>query len=319
MIRLKALLMEGNVFTPEFLDTIKGWENNKDYTPGGWNKKKERWYPHNSPEGGTKTIGYGHKLTNSDISSNRFANGLTDAEALALFRDDLKTAEAKAKLLINTYDKLPTEVKQALINSCYRGELGTKKTPKTLELMNQGKWDIAAREYLNHSEYQSAGADSTVKKRMNWNYEQFRNLAKSEKSIEAPTTTDTQTSQPIGKTVYPTKKNGYVNVRSESYVDNGIIDNLDTKVMYPKPVGYIKQVVTGEDGNTWYEVVLMNKDTGYVRADSVTMTNESEYQVQPGDTLTKIAANKNTTVDNILKKNPGLDPTKLQIGQKIKI
>ena len=63
----------------------------------------------------------------------------------------------------------------------------------------------------------------------------------------------------------------------------------------------------------------MNKDTGYVRADSVTMTNESEYEVQPGDTLTKIAANKNTTVDNIQKKNPGLDPTKLQIGQKIKI
>jgi LysM repeat protein/GH24 family phage-related lysozyme (muramidase) len=319
MIRLKALLMEGIVFTSEFLELIKKWENDKAFSRSGWNEKKKRWYPHPSPEGGLKTIGYGHKIQSAAEQSMYERNGLSDAEAEELFRDNLKTAEAKAKLLINTYDKLPTEVKQALINACYRGELGTKKTPNTLKLMNQGKWDIAAREYLNHSEYQSAKPDSTVKKRMNWNYEQFRNLAKSEKSIEAPTTTDTQTSQPIGKTVYPTKKNGYVNVRSQSYVDNGIIDNLDTKVMYPKPVGYIKQVVTGEDGNTWYEVVLMNKDTGYVRADAVTMTNESEYEVQSGDTLTKIATNKNTTVDNILKKNPGLDPTKLQIGQKIKI
>lgn len=313
--------MEGTVFTSEFLEKLKKWENSKTFSRSGWNEKKKRWYPHPSPEGGLKTIGYGHKIQSAAEQSMYERIGLSDAEAEELFRDNLKTAEARAKLLINTYDKLPTEVKQALINACYRGELSTTETPKTLNLMNQGKWDIAAREYLNHSEYRAAKADSSVKTRMNWNYEQFLNLGKSDKSSDdsAPTKTNTQTSQLIGKTVYPTKKNGYVNVRSQSYVDNGIIDNLDTKVMYPKPVGYIKQVVTGEDGNTWYEVVLMNKDTGYVRADSVAMTNESEYQVQSGDTLTKIASNKNTTVDNIQKKNPGLDPTKLQIGQKIKI
>lgn len=123
----------------------------------------------------------------------------------------------------------------------------------------------------------------------------------------------------IGKTVYPTKKNGFVNVRSESYVDNGMIDNLNLKVMYPKPVGYIKQVVTGEDGNTWYQVVLMNKETGYVRADVVTTTNESQYEIKPGDTLTKIASDNKTTIEDILKKNPGLEADKIQVGQKIKI
>ena len=123
----------------------------------------------------------------------------------------------------------------------------------------------------------------------------------------------------IGKTVYPTKKNGFVNVRSQSYVDNGLIDNLNLKVMYPKPVGYVKQVVTGEDGNTWYQVVLMNKETGYVRSDVVTTTNESQYEIQSGDTLTKIAQDNNTTVDDIIKKNPGLQPDKIKDGQKIKI
>jgi LysM repeat protein len=123
----------------------------------------------------------------------------------------------------------------------------------------------------------------------------------------------------IGKTVYPTKKNGFVNVRSQSYVDNGLIDNLNLKVIYPKPVGYIKQVVTGEDGNTWYEVVLMNKETGYVRSDVVTTINESQYEIKSGDTLTKIASENNTTVEDILQKNQGLQADKIRVGQKIKI
>lgn len=308
MIRLKSLLMEGTVFTPEFLEKVMRWENS---IKAGWDERKQRWFPHSSVEGGNKTIAYGHKLTNKDVSSGRFNSGITDAEATQLLKSDLDSAAEKAQILVPKFTTLPDTVKQALTNAAYRGEL--KPTHRTVKLMNAGQWDAAANEYLNNNEYKTSPG---VQKRMNWNYEQFLNLAKSGKSFDDSSKTQTSL---IGKTVYPTKKNGYVNVRSESYVDNGIIDNLDTKVMYPKPVGYIKQVVTGEDGNTWYEVVLMNKDTGYVRADAVTMTNESEYEVQSGDTLTKIATNKNTTVDNILKKNPGLDPTKLQIGQKIKI
>jgi len=318
MIRLKSLLMEGTVFTPEFLDKIKNWENNKKFPGSGWNEKKQRWYPHPSPEGGLKTIGYGHKIKSAAEQSMYERTGLSDAEAEELLRTNLEGAAQKAMALVPKFTALPDTVKQALTNAAYRGEI--RSTHQTIKLINQGNWKAAAAEYLNNTEYKQTKSNS-IRNRMNWNYEQFLNLAKSDKSSDdsAPTKTNTQTSQLIGKTVYPTKKNGYVNVRSESYVDNGIIDNLDTKVMYPKPVGYIKQVVTGEDGNTWYEVVLMNKDTGYVRADAVAMTNESEYEVQSGDTLTKIATNKNTTVDNILKKNPGLDPSKLQIGQKIKI
>lgn len=138
-------------------------------------------------------------------------------------------------------------------------------------------------------------------------------------------TNETETSKPIesgnliGKTVYPLKKNGSVNVRSETYVDNGIIDNLIATVDYPKPVGYIKQVVKGEDGEKWYQVVLMNKELGYVKSDVVTTTNESQYEIKSGDTLIDIAKNNNTTVENILKKNPGLNANELQIGQKINI
>jgi len=43
------------------------------------------------------------------------------------------------------------------------------------------------------------------------------------------------------------------------------------------------------------------------------------YIVKSGDTLGGIANKNKTTVDAILKKNPGLNPDKLSIGQKIKL
>jgi len=47
-----------------------------------------------------------------------------------------------------------------------------------------------------------------------------------------------------------------------------------------------------------------------------------EYVVQPGDTLSAIIAayrqnNIKVTVEQVLKANPGLDPNKLRVGQKI--
>lgn len=43
------------------------------------------------------------------------------------------------------------------------------------------------------------------------------------------------------------------------------------------------------------------------------------YEIQEGDTFWSIAKGLNITVDNIKKANPDLDPTKLQVGQKINL
>lgn len=48
-------------------------------------------------------------------------------------------------------------------------------------------------------------------------------------------------------------------------------------------------------------------------------TNETEYTVMGGETLSGIANRHNTTVDAILAKNPGLKPDTIKAGQKIKI
>jgi LysM repeat protein len=43
------------------------------------------------------------------------------------------------------------------------------------------------------------------------------------------------------------------------------------------------------------------------------------YTVESGDTLGGIAAKYRTTVDELLKLNPGIDPTALRVGQQIRV
>jgi LysM repeat protein len=50
-----------------------------------------------------------------------------------------------------------------------------------------------------------------------------------------------------------------------------------------------------------------------------TVDANGNYSVAPGDTLAKIARKFATKIDTLEAENPGLDPTKLKVGQKIKI
>jgi LysM repeat protein len=50
-----------------------------------------------------------------------------------------------------------------------------------------------------------------------------------------------------------------------------------------------------------------------------TVDANGNYAVAPGDTLSKIAKKFAVRPDAVLAENPGLEPTKLKVGQKIKI
>ncbi|HYY03272.1 MAG TPA: LysM domain-containing protein [Gaiellaceae bacterium] len=50
-----------------------------------------------------------------------------------------------------------------------------------------------------------------------------------------------------------------------------------------------------------------------------TVTAARYYTVQSGDTLGAIAARENTTVDELLRLNPGIDPKALHAGQRIRV
>ena len=65
-------------------------------------------------------------------------------------------------------------MKIAIINAVYRGDIGTK----TAQLIKNKDWCKVADEYLNHNGYKNCVANgmSGIKKRMDWNAEQFRSM-----------------------------------------------------------------------------------------------------------------------------------------------
>jgi LysM repeat protein len=59
-------------------------------------------------------------------------------------------------------------------------------------------------------------------------------------------------------------------------------------------------------------------DTGTVST-ATTVAGGQYYVIQSGDTLGSIAAKYNTTVDELMTLNPGIDPSALQPGQRIRV
>ena len=149
-------------------NVIKRFENSVDNPRGGYNKAKKLWFPHKSLEGGSDTIAYGHKIQKGE----NFSKGLTDSDALKLLEKDIDKKLKIAKSQMKKFDTFPLTVKIAVINALYRGDMG----PKTMILLNQNKFADAAREYLDHREYETTG-NKGVKKRMEWNAAVFKNAS----------------------------------------------------------------------------------------------------------------------------------------------
>jgi len=155
-------------------DYISHWEGSKDVV-------------YNDIEG-KPTIGIGHYLNNSQedrklfktlfgdiVNYDKILNGqqkLSTDQIEKLFNVDVKIKEKLASNKISNFNTLPISVKNAIINALYRGDLG----PKTIAFMNSGKWDSAAKEYLNHKNAKSG--PEQIKKRMNTNALAFVQFAK---------------------------------------------------------------------------------------------------------------------------------------------
>jgi LysM repeat protein len=59
--------------------------------------------------------------------------------------------------------------------------------------------------------------------------------------------------------------------------------------------------------------------TSTATATDTTAPGAEYYVVQSGDTLGSMAEKYSTTVDELMTLNPGIDPTALHIGQKIRV
>ena len=77
--------------------------------------------------------------------------GLTDENREALKDYSINEKENVIKDLIPAFDSLPNSLKTQLMSSAYRG--GITGSEKTIDLINQGKWEEASKEFLDHDEY----------------------------------------------------------------------------------------------------------------------------------------------------------------------
>lgn len=130
----------------------------------GYNKAQDRWYPHASVEGGNKTVGYGHKVTDAEIS--KYNKGVTSGQIEDLLTSDILKHQAIAEGMIDkkygkgTFDRLPQISQMLLVDYAYNGVLG--KFPTFTDAVVKKNKNVMLKEY----ERSSGGKKLT--ERNNW-------------------------------------------------------------------------------------------------------------------------------------------------------
>ena len=95
------------------------------------------------------------------------------------FTEVMPVFHQRASKAVKGYNTLPDEGKSAVLSAVYRGDLG----PKTAKLLSAGKYEAAAKEYLNHAEYRqgkgkkATSAQRAISERMERNAQVFKSLA----------------------------------------------------------------------------------------------------------------------------------------------
>lgn len=126
-----------------------------------------RYKPYKDSKGNW-TVGIGHKI----LKGETFPNELSPQEVGSLFAKDLNEHTRRARRIFPKFDQYNIMRQCAILDGVFRGDLS--KSPKTIKLINAGKWEEAAKEYLNNREYQKSKAEDTgVWKRMEENAKMF--------------------------------------------------------------------------------------------------------------------------------------------------
>lgn len=147
----------------------------RQYESGGNEKKILSVYKDSK---GLPTIGHGHLVTKespkifgevfaeeqktsptfaTDVLSGKKA--LTPEQADKLLQRDIKTRLPQVEKMVPNFKKYSPELQTELASEHFRGMLG--KSPNTLKLINQGKFEEAASAFLDADEYRKSKAQKT--------------------------------------------------------------------------------------------------------------------------------------------------------------
>ena len=105
------------------------------------------------------TIGYGNY--SKDVKEG---DTITQEEADVQLQANIDERLGAIRQAIPGFDDMPLEARKHLLGSWFRGSLSG--SPKTISLLNAGKFEEASKEFLNNNEYKTTSLGG-VKSRMN--------------------------------------------------------------------------------------------------------------------------------------------------------
>ena len=82
------------------------------------------------------------------------------------------------------YDQFPEFLKEELVQSEYRGDLGL--SPKAMDLMTQGRYEQASKEFLDNAEYKNPKTSQGIKRRMKSTADAIEQYGKSLRQNSGP-------------------------------------------------------------------------------------------------------------------------------------
>jgi len=114
----------------------------------GFNDATGRWSPHASLEGGTGTLGYGHKLTAREAREGvvyiggqpvALQRGIDETQAQQLYQQDVQQAVGSLRASWPNFDSLPRRYREVLTNISFNvGRVSPQGWPSLNRAMQAG-------------------------------------------------------------------------------------------------------------------------------------------------------------------------------------
>ena len=104
---------------------------------------------------------------------------ITLEQAKENLQEDINIRLTEIQNKIPNFSNLSENLQIALFGEYYRGSVG--QSPKTIKLINEGKYDEAAKEFLNNQEYKDAAKRN--RRGIRKNMEKVSNLLRKEGTI----------------------------------------------------------------------------------------------------------------------------------------
>jgi len=100
---------------------------------------------------------------------------ITQEQADEYLEEDINKRIDVINRNIPGFDDMPLKARQNMLGSWYRGSLSG--SPKTIRLINEGKFDEASKEFLDNDEYRDSDTAPGIRKRMQATAKSIREMA----------------------------------------------------------------------------------------------------------------------------------------------